>query len=44
MPIRRHLKVRSEANPYDPRWEVYFEERLDAYLLNNPGAGLAVGL
>lgn len=28
MPIRRHVKVRQEANPYDPQWEVYFEERL----------------
>jgi RNA-directed DNA polymerase len=27
-PIRRHVKIRNEANPYDPEWEVYFEERL----------------
>jgi RNA-directed DNA polymerase len=27
-PIKRHTKVKSEANPYDPAWEVYFEERL----------------
>ena len=26
--IRRHIKVRGEANPYDPAWELYFEERL----------------
>jgi len=26
--IRRHVKIRSEANPYDPAWEVYCEERL----------------
>jgi len=26
--IRRHVKVRGEANPYDPAWELYFEERL----------------
>jgi RNA-directed DNA polymerase len=25
--IRRHVKVRGEANPYDPAWELYFEER-----------------
>jgi RNA-directed DNA polymerase len=25
--IRRHLKVRGEANPYDPTWEPYYEER-----------------
>jgi RNA-directed DNA polymerase len=28
--IRRHVKVRGDANPYDPAWEVYFEERLSA--------------
>ena len=28
MPIRRHVKVREHANPYDPAWEPYFEERL----------------
>ena len=28
VPITRHIKVRAEANPYDPAWEVYFEERL----------------
>jgi RNA-directed DNA polymerase len=28
LPIRRHTKVRAQANPYDPAWEVYFEERL----------------
>jgi len=27
-PIRRHVKVRGAANPYDPAWELYFEERL----------------
>jgi RNA-directed DNA polymerase len=26
--IRRHVKIRGEANPYDPAWELYFEERL----------------
>jgi RNA-directed DNA polymerase len=29
-PITRHVKVRGQANPYDPEWEVYFEERLGA--------------
>jgi RNA-directed DNA polymerase len=28
IPIRRHRKVKSDANPYDPACEVYFEERL----------------
>jgi RNA-directed DNA polymerase len=26
--IRRHVKIRGDANPYDPKWEAYFEERL----------------
>jgi RNA-directed DNA polymerase len=25
--IRRHVKVQGAANPYDPAWELYFEER-----------------
>jgi len=28
VPIIRHKKIKGEANPYDPQWEVYFEERL----------------
>ena len=28
-PIRRHTKIKGEANPYDPQWEKYFEQRLD---------------
>jgi len=27
-PIRRHVKVKADANPYDPEWEQYFEARL----------------
>jgi RNA-directed DNA polymerase len=30
--IRRHVKVRGEANPYEPAWELYFEERLAAQM------------
>jgi RNA-directed DNA polymerase len=26
--IRRHVKIQGGANPYDPAWELYFEERL----------------
>jgi RNA-directed DNA polymerase len=33
--IRRHVKIRSEANPYDPSWELYFEERLAAQMSSN---------
>lgn len=27
IPIRRHVKIKSEANPFDPKWEEYFEQR-----------------
>jgi RNA-directed DNA polymerase len=27
LPIRRHIKVRAKANPYDPANELYFEQR-----------------
>jgi len=27
LPVKRYVKVRSAANPYDPQWESYFEER-----------------
>lgn len=26
--IRRHIKIKGEANPFDPQWELYFEDRL----------------
>jgi len=29
VPIKRHIKVKGEANPYDPCWEEYFERRID---------------
>src|SRR6266849_3462582 len=35
IPIERHVKIRSEANPYDPEWEVYFEKRLDVKMVHN---------
>ena len=25
--IKRHVKIRGLANPYDPAWEEYFERR-----------------
>jgi RNA-directed DNA polymerase len=28
IPIQRHIKIRGEANPYDPAWEGYFDRRL----------------
>jgi RNA-directed DNA polymerase len=30
--IKRHVKVKGEANPYDPEWETYFERRLDVQM------------
>lgn len=28
IPIKRHIKVKADANPYNPAWEPYFEQRL----------------
>ena len=27
-PIKRQVKIQGAANPFDPKWEVYFEKRL----------------
>jgi len=34
-PIKRHVKVKGEANPYDPTYETYFEEREGAHMLES---------
>jgi RNA-directed DNA polymerase len=34
-PIQRHVKVRAEANPFDPKWEQYFEKRLSMKMVDN---------
>jgi RNA-directed DNA polymerase len=34
-PIKRHTKIRGDANPYDPECEIYFEERLGLKMANN---------
>jgi RNA-directed DNA polymerase len=26
-PIRRHIKIKADANPFDPEWDVYFMDR-----------------
>jgi RNA-directed DNA polymerase len=31
-PIQRHVKVKGEANPYDPAYETYFEKREGDYM------------
>jgi len=33
--IKRHVKIRVEANPYVPEWETYFERRLDVQMEAN---------
>lgn len=35
VPVRRHRKVKGEANPYDPDWEGYFEARLGVKMAHN---------
>ncbi len=30
--IKRHTKIKVDANPYDPTWETYFERRLDVQM------------
>lgn len=32
--IVRHRKIKGEANPYDPQWEIYFEKRLGLKILD----------
>jgi RNA-directed DNA polymerase len=32
-PIKRHIKVKGEANPYDPVYETYFEDREGSHML-----------
>ena len=34
IPIKRHVKVRSEAKPYDPAYETYFEKREEDHMLD----------
>jgi len=32
IPIKRHIKLKCDANPYDPAYETYFEEREAAHM------------
>jgi RNA-directed DNA polymerase len=34
-PIRRHAKIKAQANPFDPEWETYFEKRIQTKMENN---------
>src|SRR5437016_2310073 len=31
-PIKRHIKIQGDANPYDPAYEIYFEKREEAHM------------
>jgi RNA-directed DNA polymerase len=35
MPLRRHVKIVGQANPFDPTWELYFEQRLGVKMAAN---------
>jgi RNA-directed DNA polymerase len=35
LPIKRHTKIRKDANPFDPAWEMYFEKRLETKMVNH---------
>ncbi len=35
VPIKRHVKIKATANPYDPKWEIYFEERMALQMKEN---------
>ncbi len=34
-PIHRHIKIKADANPHDPKWEPYFELRWGKKMLNS---------
>lgn len=34
-PIQRHVKIKADANPHDPKWEQYFETRWGQQMLNS---------
>lgn len=33
--IQRHIKIKGDANPYDPQWEMYFKKRLGIKMAHN---------
>ena len=35
VPIKRHVKIKGEANPFDPEWETYFEHRSGFNMANS---------
>jgi len=41
--IRRHIKIRNEATPFDPTYEAYFENRMSAKMASNKEGRRKVG-
>jgi hypothetical protein len=35
VPIRRYIKIKAEANPFDPAWEGYLEDRQGFKMFNS---------
>lgn len=35
IPIKRHVKIKTGANPFDPEWDEYFEKRLGFKMQNS---------
>ena len=36
IPIKRHVKIKGEVNPYDPAWEEYLKKRKEKIMINTP--------
>ncbi len=34
--IVRHVKIKGDANPFDPQWNAYFEDRIGHQMMTNP--------
>ncbi|CAG4929310.1 HNH endonuclease signature motif containing protein [Acidithrix ferrooxidans] len=34
--IVRHVKIKGDANPFDPQWDAYFEDRIGRQMTTNP--------
>ena len=35
--IVRHVKIKGDANPFDPEWDAYFEDRIGRQIMTNTG-------
>ena len=35
--IVRHVKIKGGANPFDPEWDAYFEDRIGRQMMTNTG-------